>query len=95
MRNLDSFRYIPRTIQIPAKGHSSEELGTADDIFIFILIFYELWKQKKYIDSSLTTCLCEFLDVLYFITIFFFIDFIYVYSAVLCTFKNWSMLHTV
>jgi hypothetical protein len=55
-------------------GHSSEELGTADDIFIFIMIFYELWKQKKYIDSSLTPCFCEILNVSYFVAIFFFID---------------------
>jgi hypothetical protein len=79
MRNPDSFRYIPRTIQIPANRR--EELWTADDIFLFILIFYELWKQIKYIDSSLTTCFCEFLNVLYFLTIFFFIDIIDVYSA--------------
>jgi hypothetical protein len=66
--------------------------GTADDIFIFIMIFYELWKQKKYIASSLTSCFCKFLNVLYFFTIFIFIDIIDVYSAF---FSNWSMLHTL
>jgi hypothetical protein len=73
-------------------GHTSEELGTADDIFIFIMIFYELWKQKKYIDSSLTSCFCKFLNVLYFVTIVIFIDFIDVQYTF---FTNLSMLHTL
>jgi hypothetical protein len=43
------------------------------------MIFYELWKQKKYIDSSLTTCFCKFLNFFYLLLFFSYKYFIDVY----------------